>query len=172
MPEKKPLHYNRETPSEKRKVVLGLGSTLCRDDGIGVYVLQSLQNQFGDKKDIEWVDGGVLGLNLLPLVESCSHLLVLDAIDAGQIPGTLIEMDQEELQPFIGIKMSEHQVSFQEVLALTSFRGTRPTNLSLLGIQPEDLSLGLEMSSKVAGAAPIMATRAVEILHDWKLIDL
>ena len=73
-----------------RKIVLGLGNTLNRDEGLGVYALKALEVRLADSApEVEFLDGGVLGLNLLPWVEEASHLLVLDAINARREPGTL-----------------------------------------------------------------------------------
>ena len=75
-----------------RKVVLGLGNLLNRDEGVGVQALKELEARLGGNAGAELLDGGVLGLDLLPLVEECSHLLVLDAVDAHQAPGTVVEL--------------------------------------------------------------------------------
>jgi len=66
-----------------RKVVLGLGNLLNCDEGLGVQAVKRLDAQLGAQTDFELLDGGVLGLNLLMVVEECSHLLILDAVDAG-----------------------------------------------------------------------------------------
>jgi hydrogenase maturation protease len=109
----------------------------------------------------------VLGLNLLPLVESCSDLLVLDAVDAGRAPGSVVELARDEIPLLHGVKLSEHQVTFQEVLGLASFRGRLPETLHLIGAQPADLEIGLELSSLIAEAIPRIVERAVEILAGW-----
>jgi hydrogenase maturation protease len=77
---------------DRRKVVLGLGNLLQQDDGFGVRVVQALERELGiemQRAGVELVDGGTLGLSLLPLVEECSHLLVVDAVEAGLAPGAL-----------------------------------------------------------------------------------
>ncbi len=62
-----------------RKIVMGLGNTLNMDEGLGVHAVALLQKQLkGLAPDVEFLDGGALGLNLLPWVEESSHLLVLD----------------------------------------------------------------------------------------------
>jgi hydrogenase maturation protease len=53
----------------KRKVILGLGNTLNRDEGLGVHALKLLETQLDLPAEVEVLDGGTLGLNLLPLVE-------------------------------------------------------------------------------------------------------
>ena len=154
----------------KRKVVLGLGNLLNRDEGLGVQALKSLDAQLGAQAQVELLDGGVLGLNLLMIVEECSHLLILDAVNAGRAPGTIVELRKEQIPLYSGIKLSQHQVTFQEVLGLANMRGYLPEHLHLIGIQPEDLSIGLELSSIVEHALPEVVTRASSVLRAWRLI--
>jgi hydrogenase maturation protease len=154
----------------KRKVVLGLGNLLEKDDGFGVRVVQALEAELGQelrRAGIELVDGGTLGLNLLPVVESCSHLLVVDAVEAGQAPGTLVELSKEQIPLFGGIKLSQHQVTFQEVLALAGLRGYLPEQVYLIGIQPAEVASSLELSPAVEEKLPQAIYRAVEVLRAW-----
>lgn len=153
----------------QRQVVLGLGNTLNRDEGLGVHVLRALEATLGPGAKVEFVDGGVLGLNLLPLVEECSHLLLLDAVDAGKAPGTVVELTKEQIPLYGGIKMSQHQVTFQEVLAFADIRGKLPEHLHLIGAQPVDLSIGVDPSPEIVAVFPEMIARADKILRDWGL---
>jgi hydrogenase maturation protease len=150
-----------------RKVVLGLGNLLLGDEGFGIHAVQYLQARVGAQFPVEWVDGGVLGLNLLPLVEECSHLLVLDAVDAGKPGGTLIEMTQDEIPLYSGMKLSEHQVGFQEVLAVAKFRGHYPSHLHLIGVQSVDLSTSIELSPAVLAALPAIYQSTTNLLMGW-----
>lgn len=152
----------------KRKVVLGLGNLLQKDEGLGVQALKLLDAQSGNSTDFELLDGGVLGLNLLMIVEECSHLLILDAINKGKAPGTVIELTKDEIPLYSGIQLSQHQVTFQEVLGLANIRDHLPEHLHLIGIQPEDLSTGLELSATVKNALPEVVDRAKRILEIWK----
>jgi hydrogenase maturation protease len=151
-----------------RRVVLGLGNLLNRDEGLGVHALRALERRLDDELGVELVDGGVLGLNLLPLVETCSHLLILDAVDAGRQPGAVVELTRDQIPLLTGVKLSEHQVTFQEVLGLASVRDRLPGTLHLIGAQPADLDIGLELSPAVAAAIPLIVERAVEVLSGWE----
>ncbi len=151
----------------QRKVVLGLGNYLARDEGFGIHALEALQAHLETHVPAEWVDGGVLGLDLLSLVEDCSHLLVLDAVDAGQPAGTVIELQDRDIPLFNGVKLSEHQVGFQEVLGLALFRDHFPAHLSLVGVQPADLSAGIGLSPAVEAALPQVLDRAADVLRGW-----
>ncbi len=151
-----------------RKVVLGLGNTLNRDEGLGVQALKLLDAQIGSQTEFELLDGGVLGLNLLMIVEECSHLLILDAVNVGKAPGTVAELKKEEIPLYAGVKLSQHQITFQEVLGLANIRGYLPQHLHLVGIQPEDISVGLELSECVSNALPEVVSRAIKVLEQWK----
>ena len=160
-----------ENTTANRKIVLGLGNTLNRDEGIGVHALNALEAQSGKSApQVEFLDGGVLGLNLLPWVEEASHLLVLDAINAHKEPGTLIELKRDEIPLYTGIKLSDHQVTFQEVLGLAQFRCHMPKHLHLIGAQPADLSIGVELSPSIEAMLPQILERAEAILLEWGLV--
>ena len=151
----------------RRTVVLGLGNLLYRDEGAGIHALQALTRALDPEIPVECVDGGVLGLSLLPIVEECDDLLVLDAVDAGQGPGALIELRGSEIAMYAGGRLSEHQVGFQDVLAVAAWRGALPERLHVVGVQPGDLSVGLELSAPVAAALPALVARAMEQLEKW-----
>lgn len=171
-----------------RKIVLGLGNTLNHDEGLGVHALKALEAKLGPNPllppslpgkgggedrstdSLELLDGGVLGLNLLPWVEESSHLLVLDAINAHKAPGTLIELKRDEIPLYNGIKLSDHQITFQEVLGLASFRGRLPEHLYLIGAQPDDLSVGVGLSPNIEAVLPQILDRAEAILREWGLL--
>jgi hydrogenase maturation protease len=112
----------------------------------------------------------VLGLSLMPWVETSSHLLVLDAVNAHQPPGTLIELRREQIPLYTGIKLSDHQVTFQEVLGLARFRGRLPEHLRLIGVQPADLSIGTEISPVVENSLPELIARAEAVLAEWGVL--
>jgi hydrogenase maturation protease len=155
-----------------RKIVLGLGNTLNRDEGLGVHALKALEAHLAGRAPVvEFLDGGVLGLNLLPWVEEASHLLVLDAINARREAGTLIELKRDEIPLYRGIKLSDHQVTFQEVLGLANFRGHLPAQLHMVGAQPADLSVGVDLSPVIMEVLPQIVAQAEAVLREWKLVD-
>ena len=149
-------------------IVLGIGNLLNSDEGMGVHAVRRLEAELG-KPDIglQLLDGGTLGLNLLPLIEDASHLLLLDSVNAGQAPGTIVELTKNQIPLYSGVKMSIHQTSFQEVLGLADLRHRLPSHLHLIGVQPADLSVGVELSPIVAGQLPVILRRANEILIEW-----
>jgi len=154
---------------KNRSVVLGLGNVLNRDEGLGIFCLDLLRPRLADRGAVECLDGGVLGMALLPIVESCGHLLLLDAVDAGKPPGTIVELSREEIPRFARLKLSWHQLGFQEVLEFAAVRGNLPEHLHLVGAQPFDIMSGYGLSSMIESALPNIVDRAVEILREWSL---
>lgn len=155
----------------KRRLVLGLGNLLNRDEGLGIHALQALAECLRSRTPgVEFVDGGTLGLELLPLVESCSHLLVLDAVAAGYPFGSLIELPGEAIPLVTEMKLSQHQLTFQEIAGLARFRGNLPPQFHLAGLQPADLSLGVGLSPIVAAALPRLLECATGVLDAWGLL--
>ena len=98
-------------------LVLGIGNPLLGDDGFGVEVIARLRGE-RSWPQVELLDGGTAGLYLLPHLEGRAHILVVDAIDFGGRPGQIVHRPVAEVPAQIGLKLSEHQVTFHEVLAL------------------------------------------------------
>lgn len=164
------------TDTINRKIVLGLGNTLNKDEGLGVFAVSALEThlkeRLGNDSQVEFIDGGALGLNLLPWVEECSHLLVLDSmISRFSVPGQVMELAKDEIPLYRNIKMSDHQITFQEVLGLAKFRGKFPEHLHLVGAQPVDMSIGYGISPEIEAVMPEIIQRAEHVLSNWGLLS-
>jgi len=161
-----------DTKDTDRKIVMGLGNTLNKDEGLGVHALELLQKKIADlAPEVEFIDGGALGLNLLPWVEDASHLLVLDSmVSRFSIPGQVMELAKDEIPLYRNIKMSDHQITFQEVLGLAKFRDKFPEHLHLVGAQPVDMSIGYGISPEIEAVMPEILTRAERVLREWGLM--
>ena len=121
-------------------LVLGIGNILWADEGFGVRVVQALQQAYQFPPEVSLLDGGTQGLALIPYVQAADVLIILDAVDFQLQPGTLVELRDAEVPAYLGAKkMSLHQISFQEVLALCQLLGNSPRRLLLVGVQPEVL---------------------------------
>jgi hydrogenase maturation protease len=150
-----------------RTVVLGLGNMLMTDDGIGLAALARLQDEWFIPPQVELVDGGTWGMNLLPIIESADRVLVLDAIDSGAEPGTLAALRGEEVPRTLAQKLSPHQIDLREVLALAQLRGTLPAELVALGVQPDVVEMGTALSPTVAARLDELVAMAADQLRAW-----
>lgn len=148
-----------------RTLVIGLGNPLMADDGAGVAALDRLRNEWDLPEDVELIDGGTWGMNLLPLVESTRHLVLVDAIRSGAAPGTLTVLERSELPRYFSLKLSPHQIDLREVLALAELRGLLPDDLVAVGIEPERVEMEMALSPRVRAGLAKMVDLVVERLE-------
>ena len=117
--------------------------------------------------DVQLMDGGVMGLDLLPHLEGVTHLLITDAVQTGRPPGSLVRLEGEAIPMALSLKMSMHQVGLQELLALAGFQGNLPEHVVLWGLEPASLEWGLELSMPIATQINALVDAAVGELRTW-----
>ena len=116
-------------------LVVGVGNALMTDDGVGLAALARLEDEWSFGPGVELVDGGAWALSLVPQVEDASALLLIDAIEAGEPAGAVIELEGHEIPRFLGTRLSPHQMGVRDLLALCTLRGGLPSRTAALGIQ-------------------------------------
>ena len=136
-------------------LVLGIGNTMLKDEGIGVRVAEKMM-EMSLPPEVEVMDGGIKGLDLLYYIEGRKKVIVVDAVKAGAPPGTLFRFTDNDLASKKGIMRSAHGIDFSDVIAVTRFTGTKPAEVIFLGIEPEDLSVSFELSPKIEEMIPIL----------------
>jgi len=147
--------------------VLGLGNTMFGDEGFGVEVIRYLEHQSGFPESATLIDGGTQGIYLLDYIESADYLLVFDAIIPVAYDQDVYVYKKDELPAFIYRKMSSHQVGFSELISLARLHSKLPQELTLVGIPPVDLNLGVGLSEPVSQLVPKAARMGTEIIHQW-----
>lgn len=153
--------------SEDKIVILGLGNILLSDEGVGVKVVQDLMKNYQFPETVEIVDGGVGAFSLLPYIESAKKLLVIDAILGGKPPGTIYKFKNEEIPIQIMDRLSVHEVSFSDILNFAKLRESYPEELVIIGIEPQSLSLGLELSEIIKENYKNLLNEVLSQLKDW-----
>jgi hydrogenase maturation protease len=142
-------------------LVLGLGNVLCGDDGLGVVAVHLLQHRYRSPDGVQALDGGTLGLSLLPQLERARKAILVDAIRAEGPPGSLVRLEGDEVAPAMAARLSVHQVGVVDLLDAARWRGCFPSRLILLGLVPESLELGLQRTAAVEAALPELVERIV-----------
>ena len=148
-----------------RTLVLGLGNPLMGDDGLGLAAVARLREEYEIPEMVFLVDGGTWGMSLLPLIESAEDLVLVDAINTDDVPGTVTRLERDELPRYFAHKLSPHQIDLREVLALAEWRQTLPKDLVALGVQPLAVELGQGLSLPVANALDDLVDLVVEHLE-------
>jgi hydrogenase maturation protease len=143
-------------------LVLGVGNILLRDEGIGVKVIQQLEAEYAFSSNVELMDGGTLGLRLIDPISRTDHLIVVDAVQNGESPGTLYRLPTEELAKKVTFKNSLHQLDLLETLAYVEILGNRPSAV-ILGVEPADISpWGTDLTEVVQSRLPELCVRVLE----------
>jgi hydrogenase maturation protease len=161
------LTAERRNPSSI--LVLGLGNILLSDEGVGIRALEAIQQDYAWPDTVTLMDGGVMGLEIMPYLESASKVLVLDAVVTQAPPATLVRLADDEIPAVVAMKMSVHQVGFQEALAMCTVRDTLPEAMVLLGVTPQTLEPGVGLSSGVEAQIPSLVREAVAVLRAWEV---
>jgi hydrogenase maturation protease len=146
--------------------VLGLGNPIRRDDGVGIHAIRKLAADSRLPPNIQIIDGGTLGLDLLPCLRGVSHLIALDAVDTGASPGTLSRFVDEELLG-LPISKSVHLLGFADLLGALSILEDAPGSVVLLGVQPESTDWGVALSPVVDRVLNDLVDAALVQLFDW-----
>lgn len=150
--------------SKRGIVVIGLGNPLMGDDGLGIAVLERLRLQYVLPPEVELVDGGTWGLNLLPVIEDANVVILIDAIDTGSAPGTPVRLERALLPRYLATKISPHQVDLRDVLGLAELRGTLPADTLAIGMQPASIELGDPLSAALSEGVDALALAVVQEL--------
>ena len=155
-------------PDEKKRItVLGIGNILQRDEGVGVRVVQDLIEGYDFPDHVDVVDGGVLGLSLMSVIEGADVLIVVDAVRMGGRPGDLFRMPWAEITERTRYKDSLHQIDFIETMALVTLIADQPDTV-VIGVQPEDIETwSLELSPVVAERVPDLCNLVLNELQSW-----
>jgi hydrogenase maturation protease len=154
--------------TNRKYLVLGVGNTLLCDDGAGVHVAKSLESRTELSSRIKIIDGGTLGLSLLPEIEDAAGLIVIDAAELGEPPGTIRVFENDAMDRHLsGKKTTVHEVAVADLLAAASLTGHAPHERALVAIQPESLDWGLELSASVEPAVAGAADAVASVIAGW-----
>jgi hydrogenase maturation protease len=152
---------------KKKVALIGLGNILMRDEGIGVHAVEALRKRYCFSADFDLIDGGTLGLDLLPLLEGIEKILFLDALDLKKQPGTVAVLEDEEIPSFLRSVLSFHQVGLSDLLFASKLMGIKPSKVMLIGMQPEKVETGLALSETVLKNFEKYIQKILEKLREW-----
>lgn len=148
-------------------LVLGVGNLIVSDEAVGIHVIQQLDQRYHLPEDVQILDGGTLGMDLLYHLEGIQNLLMVDAVEMEKEPGTLLRLEGEEVPSFLSLKMSPHQIGVPDMLFAAKLKGIDPPNIVLWGIQPAVLEIGLDLSPAVAAQVDTLTENLVQELIHW-----
>lgn len=142
----------------KKTLVLGVGNLLLSDDGVGIHTIQRLQAAYPLPEEVQVVDGGTCGLDLLQFLEGVERLIIVDAAQMGKPPGTVVRLEGEQVPAFLSLKTSPHEIGLPELLFAAKLTDIYPQEVVVFGVQPESIETSL-------GLTPAVEARVDELVE-------
>ncbi len=137
--------------SQARTLVLGLGNLLLQDEGVGIPAALELSRRALPLR-VDVVDGGTAGLDIIDLMASYERVIIVDAMDAGQEPGTVLRFSPQEVESQgEALALSKHQTEVLKILQLASYIGRLPPRVTIFGIQPGSMEWSTDLSPGLRG---------------------
>jgi hydrogenase maturation protease len=153
--------------SRTRLLVLGLGNALLGDDGVGPAAVALLRERYAVPNGVRILDGGTLGLSLLPYLEEADAVVLIDAIAGDGPPGTLICLEGDEVGPAVAMRLSPHQVGVADLLDGARWLDLYPRRVVLLGLVPHSIELAVGLSPDLSRALPRLVARVIREIGEF-----
>lgn len=133
---------------------MGVGNILLSDEGLGVHIINELASEYEFDPNVKIVDGGALSAKLIPVIQNSAHLIIVDALEAGDEPGSIYRFTPQDISLKSEVKTSLHQMTIMEIINMVHLTGYKP-NTVIIGIQPEDIiTFNLECTDRVKEKFP------------------
>ena len=149
--------------------LIGLGNILLKDEGVGVHVVNAIRERYTFSPEIQIIDGGTLGLDLLPFFEGKQEILIIDAVDFRKEPGHIGMLEDDAIPSTLFSKLSVHHIGLSDVLFAAKLKDLTPAKLCLIGIQPQSLEVGLEMTDCIRDKMEDVIALAIKKLKEWNI---
>ena len=158
--------------SNNETIILGIGNTLLTDEGAGIHALNLLESKCTDIPNLTFIDGGTLSFTLAVWIEDCPNLIVFDATQLNQPPGTVKTFVGTEMDDFLGkSKRSAHEVGLLDLMDIARLTEKLPENRAMIGIQPEKMDWGMEPTPAVHRALDTAVSEAIKLIKKWQKVN-
>uniref|UniRef100_A0A831U1D1 Hydrogenase maturation protease n=1 Tax=Geobacter metallireducens TaxID=28232 RepID=A0A831U1D1_GEOME len=150
-----------------KTLIFGAGNLILSDEGFGVHCIRYLEENYDFPEEVELFDGGTLGIMVTHKIEEADRVYIVDTVAAAGAPGEVFRFEKEDIMlNRLPVKLSPHQIGIQEMLYISEMRGGCPPRISLLGVIPESLDAGSELSAAVGDRLPQVARLLVAELKE------
>ncbi|MCX8084328.1 MAG: HyaD/HybD family hydrogenase maturation endopeptidase [Calditerrivibrio sp.] len=147
-------------------LVLGLGNLLMNDDAVGVVAVQELKKIINDNDHLRIVDGGTLGLDLLHYLEWADNMIIVDGVDLGIEPGTVVRIEGEDINVVFESKLSPHQMGLKDILLTAELIGCKPSKITLFGIQTKSIQMDMSLSDEVKNSLNKLLKHVIQEIEE------
>ncbi len=140
-----------------------MGNILLRDDGVGVHAVQGFPP--AENQEYRVVEVGCAVFDTLDHFDWAERILLIDAMQAGRAPGTVYRVDSLTDMDAGTMAASLHEFSVIQALGMIQ-KDPMPA-VTIIGVEPEVIDYGLELSGTVAASLPLVWETGRQIIEDW-----
>lgn len=146
--------------------IIGIGNELAGDDAIGSLTIKALRAN--PPRNVELLEAGLSGLGVLDLMDRAETVVLIDAVQNGQPPGTIHRLVIPDDLGVMGKQSwgsgttSTHALGLAETLTLGHTLDALPAATLVYGIEAGQTNLGTEISSEVRAAIKKVASAIIK----------
>jgi hydrogenase maturation protease len=153
---------NKENDVKKELLVLGIGNLLMGDEGVGIHVVNHLNENY-DLGEVDILDGGTGGFHLLEYFQKYHQVLIIDATIDGQPPGTISYLKPKFSSDYPPT-LTAHDIGLKDLIDSLFLLNVK-TEIFLLTISiPKIDKVSLEMSDQIQKAVPVAAEKISQLV--------
>lgn len=145
--------------------LLGVGNILEKDDGIAIYATKYLEINFDFTPKIQIINGGVEGIHLLNFFMEFEHIIVLDAIEIDDTPGSIYHIPSNELSGHGLNSGGAHEIGVLQSLDILELMGKNIPKSSVIGIVPDEIDVNIGLSKTLDSCFPLYIKTIINILE-------
>lgn len=143
--------------TKKPILILGIGNLILKDEGFGVHVVRRMADM-PLPPDVEVMDGGTMGLDLLYHIEGRKKVIAIDVVKADSPPGTLYRFTDSDIENHKGMLRSAHEIDFSYVLKTAEHLGNKPDEVVFIGVTPQDIDVAI-------GLSPVLEEKISQVIE-------
>ncbi len=148
-------------------LVLGIGNLLIGDEGVGCKAVEELNRRYALPPEVECIDGGTAGFELLPLMDGKKQVILIDALRNDMAPGTSVEIEDADVPKAFLTSISPHQLGISDVLAAAELTEMMPEKLLLYGVEPKNIEVGIGLTPEVEAGLEKVIIAVVRQLRNF-----
>jgi hydrogenase maturation protease len=149
----------------KNLAVLGVGNILEFDDGVAIYATKYLQDNYTFKPDIDIINGGVEGINLLNMFMEYKHIIIFDAIEIDDEAGSIYNIPSHELTGYGLNSGGAHEIGVLQCFDILELMGKDIPKSSVIGIIPKEIDVFIGLSSIMKSKFTTYITTILKIIE-------
>jgi hydrogenase maturation protease len=134
-------------------LILGVGNILLKDEGIGPFVIKELEKEKLPPR-VALLDAGTQILDTMLSQDRVEKLIIIDAVKAGGVPGTVYKFRPEDIERDTEVAISLHQATVLEALKILEIQDLLPKEVVIVGVEPNTIEWGLEPSDELKAKIP------------------